>query len=541
MRRKPGPMKVVIAALNSKFVHAALAPWYLKAGLAQYGVSAEAVVVEPTVNQPLGEALQMILAHEPELVGFCCYIWNIDKVLQLCGALKALNPRIQTVLGGPEAGCRADALLEAYPQVDQVIQGPGEYAFAQLCRGETAVPGVHSREGGCPPIPLPQPPPSPFTAEYFAQLGGRMAYIETSRGCPFRCAFCLSGGEDPVEFFDLETAQKELLALAQSGVKTVKLVDRTFNCRRERAESLWRFLIQRHEAGDFSGVCFHFEVGADLFDQATIALLNSAPKGLFQIEAGVQSFYAPALSACARATDMPRLAENLHALIAPQNVHVHVDLIAGLPYEDFETFQASFNQAFALRPHMLQLGFLKLLHGSRLRAEKEKWGYRFTPYPPYEILANRFLSYPELQALKRAEKALDLYYNTGRFRRSLEALLSLGESPYALFQSLGDRMAAQPGTPAPALMARYLWEAGGDALRDALALDMICQGEKLPRFLQIEDPRLGPAFARAQGDYPKGRRLGRCLTYTGGVQLAIADLEARDPVTGQPPLCFYPA
>lgn len=531
-------MKVVICSMNSKFVHAALAPWCLKSGLTQYEAPVEAVVVEPTVNQPLGESLQMILAHEPQLVGFCCYIWNIEKVLSLCGALKALDPAIKTVLGGPEVSCRAEEILEKYPQVDQVIEGPGEYAFAQVCKGEQKVPGVHSRNGSfVPPIPLPQPPLSPFTEEYYAQLNGRMAYIETSRGCPFQCAFCLSGNREAVTFFDLETCLKDLSRLAQSGVKTIKLVDRTFNCRRERSQAIWKYLIAQHAAGAFHDVCFHFEVGADLFNEEDLAILNSAPKGLFQVEAGLQSFHGPALDACGRHTDMQKLVRNLKALLAPGNLHVHIDLIAGLPHEDFETFRRSFDQAFALRPHMLQLGFLKLLYGSRLRAETEQWGYRFTPYPPYEILQNRFITYAELQALKRAEAALDAYYNTGRFPRSLEALLE-SHTPYQLFQLLGDRMARDAGTPAPAKLALYLYEMGGAALRDAIALDLTCQGEKLPKFLQIDDPRLAPAFNQAQTAYPKGRLLGRCMLYDPP-RLAVADLPARDPVTRQVPVKIF--
>ena len=533
-------MNVAIVSMNSKYVHAALAPWYLKAGLSQYGVEAHAVVVEPTVNQPLGEALQMIMAHQPQAVGFCCYIWNIEKVLNLCGALKQIDPAIRIALGGPEVSCRADEVLTLCPHADAVIEGPGEYAFAQWVKGEKAIPGVHVRgEVPIPPISLPQPPPSPFTEDYFAQLEGRMAYIETSRGCPYRCAFCLSGGKEQVMFFDLEQCLQDLVRLAKAGAKTIKLVDRTFNCRRERALAIWRHLIARHEAGDFDGVCFHFEVAADLFDEETLAVMNAAPKGLFQIEAGLQSFHAPTLDACRRHTDMDKLILNLKALLAPANVHVHIDLIAGLPLEDLETFRQSFNQAFALRPHMLQLGFLKLIHGSHLRQEIDRWGYRFAPYPPYEVLANRFLTYEELQSLKRTEKALDLYYNTGRFRRSLESLLK-EEEPYLLFRQLGEMIAAKPGTPAPALLARYLWELGGDALRDAIALDLVCQGEKLPHFLQIDDQRLAGTFVHAQGDYPKGRRLGRMMVYHPVPALAVADLEAKDPVTGQPPVRYYP-
>lgn len=234
---------------------------------------------------------------------------------------------------------------------------------------------------------------------------------------------------------------------------------------------------------------------------------------------------------------MDRLLKNLRALLAPGNLHVHIDLIAGLPHEDLLTFTHSFDQAFSLRPHMLQLGFLKLLHGSRLRDEEKQWGYRFTPYPPYEILQNDFITYPQLQALKRAEAALDAYYNTGRFPRSLEVLLE-GRRPYELFQLLGDRMARDPGTPAPARLALYLYEMGGDALRDAIALDLTCQGEKLPKFLQIDDPRLGPAFAKAQEAYPRGRLLGRCMVYDPP-RLAVADLPARDPVTRRAPVRFF--
>ena len=551
-------MSIVICQVNSKFTHASLAAWYLREGLLQYGVTEKAQVIEPTVNQPFSESLALLIRQEPQIAAFCCYIWNIDYVLHLSQALKAYNPSVSIVLGGPEAAFRARELIETAPYVDGVISGPGEYALPQWVRyvqGEGSlreVPGLTCREGGRvfsnPPLPLPKPPPSPFSPAYFDALNGRMAYIETSRGCPFSCAFCLSGGRERVSFFDLDQAKRDLKRLYASGAKTIKLVDRTFNCNPKRAKELVRFLISQAREGAFPNACFHLEVGADLFDREFIGLFLKAPPGLFQLEAGVQSFHPPALEACNRKTNMDRLVQNLTALVAPGNVHIHIDLIAGLPYEDYETFVSSFDRAFALRPHMLQLGFLKLLPGSLLREKAGEYGCRFDPRPPYEILESAWIAYPELRRLKRAEEALNALYNSGRFLITLNtALERSGLSPYALFWLLGEEKAKSPEAYSPAKWALLCLNVlgshpglGPDQIRDALCQDWLAAGlGPLPAFLKRADPAYGKTLAALKARYPAGTRLELALL-SNGSRAAVAGDAPPHPVTGRRPLSFFP-
>lgn len=551
-------MSIVICQVNSKFVHASLAAWYLKAGLTQYGVAIPAKVIEPTVNQPFDDSLAMVMEESPRYVALCCYIWNVDYALHLAQALKAYDPTMQIVVGGPEASFRAEELMHSSPYLDGVLSGAGEYSFSQWIRanqGEATfaeVPGLTYRQDGqvvsTPQKPLPLPPPDPFLPEYFEQLNGRMAYIETSRGCPFSCAFCLSGGREPVAFFDLDQAKANLLRLADCGVKTVKLVDRTFNCNPSRAKELVRFLTAKRLDNVFQDVCFHLEVGADLFDDEFIELFNQAPIGLFQIEAGVQSFYAPALEACQRKTDMAKLTKNLQGLLKPNNVHVHMDLIAGLPYENFDTFTKSFDQAFALRPHMLQLGFLKLLPGSALREKQADYGYRFDPKTPYEILESTWITYPELRKLKRAEAALDAIYNSGRFLNTLDTVLKITKiSPYALFQMLGDEKAKSAGSFSPAhwanLCLNLLPALPGmckELVRDILCEDWLAAAcGALPPCLKQPDTAYFPTFNKIKVDYPVGTNLQLAFLYHGTYRAVMAGASPVHPITRRRQLFYF--
>ena len=557
-------MKVVVCSLNSQYIHSALAPWYLAAGMDRWGNPSILVeVVEGTVNQEPEKLFRRLQDTRAEVIGFCCYIWNITLVRQLAERIKVWKPETIVVLGGPEAAFRAEELLIGWPAVDYIQAGEGEYPFALLMnrlyvgKEPADVPGLCRRlpAGGVaiqPPYRSPDPPPSPYTGRYFAALQGRIAYLETSRGCPFSCAFCLSGREDPVRFFDLEQAKEQLLALSRSGTRTIKLVDRTFNCHPGRARELFGFIIRARQTGEIpEGVRFHFEVAADLFDSQTLALLSEAPKGLFQLEAGLQSFHRPTLEAVTRKTDLERLCANLRVLLDQGNIHIHIDLIAGLPREDWEIFRDSFDKAYSLSPHMLQLGFLKLLHGSRLRAEARKNGCVFSPAPPYEVTETRWLSSRELWRLHLVEDALERLYNSGRFRLTLAYVLArTGLRPFDLFLMAGEWAEAQGGTQRIGLEAytACMWtffrglkgiEPAG--LRDVMACDILRsrRGGFLPACLYREDGRL--------------KKLRRAVAFqagrgAGGVQRAVVILESRrekavvaeyaacDPVTGWYPL-----
>jgi radical SAM superfamily enzyme YgiQ (UPF0313 family) len=554
-------VRLTLAGIASQYIHQSLAPWCLKAGLRQYGVKAPCRVLELNINQPHSQALEALVNTKPQLVGFSCYIWNISMVRSLAASLKLLLPNTVIVLGGPEAGSRPKEILKELPQADYVISGPGEYAFAELVRrldeGENIsdIPGLSFRFPGeeiqtNPPVPLPLDPPSPYTKECVAAVQGRIAYVETSRGCPFHCAFCLSGREDKVTFLPLDRAKRDLLKAAASGTRTVKLTDRTFNCDRERARKLFRFLLRKHREGAFSDVCFHFEEAADLFDDKTLALLRTAPKGLFQMEAGLQSFHKETLEACQRKTDLTKLSRNIAMLLVNQNIHQHVDLIAGLPFEDLKTFGDSFNKAFALKANMLQLGFLKLLPGSPLFEQREEYGIVHSPEPPYEILQNKWLSYQDICLLKRCEQAVERLYNNGKFRFTLNHVTMVsGLTPFQLFCRSGDLISAQPGglsldrlTELAFSFFLSLPNVRRDVLRELMAWDRLVSDNtgRLPACLQIPDPRLAPALAALRREYPAGAKLGAFIMYRDGEKLFWADYSKRDPVTGAYAFSFRP-
>lgn len=556
-------MRLAICSISSQYVHSSLAPWYLEAAVRERcQTPVEPVVVEATVNQPDKVILEKLYRLDPRMIGFSCTIWNMETVRRIVACVAQLLPQAVLVLGGPEAGFHPQ-LLEELPMVHYLVEGEGEESLPllwdKLARGEdpAAVPGLWRRENGAlvgtPTQPLAQEPPDPYSPAYFAALQGRIAYVETSRGCPFSCAFCLSGRGDNSRFFSLERAKRDLLRLAGSGAKTIKLVDRTFNCSPRRADQIVAFLLERREAGDIpAGVCFHFEVAADLFDQESLALLAKAPAGLFQLEAGLQSFHGPTLEAVHRKTDLSKLEQNLRALLAPGNIHVHIDLIAGLPLEDLACFGRSFDRAYGLRPHMLQLGFLKLLYGSGLREEAGEHGFCFSPAPPYQVLSTRWLSYSDLLVLEETEDALERLYNSGRFPRTLDYVLGAGElGPFQFFQAMGRWAHRQLGERGASVdqYTGLLWDFAaslpgveGEKLRDALVVDRLSWDNtgRLPPCLFRREEDLAGRLRAARGQSPQWEQAARQGRLHGAVlstgQLAVADASAPSPVTGQFPV-----
>ncbi|MCL2030522.1 MAG: B12-binding domain-containing radical SAM protein [Oscillospiraceae bacterium] len=518
--------KAVLLAVNSKYVHSSLSVRVLAAGVSRYAWRAHEVeVVEATIHHADRDIAGRVSAFAPDVVGVSAYIWNAARLPGLLAALRERLPDAVIVLGGPEASHNAGYWLAR--GADRLLCGEGERSFPALL---DALEGCENVRAETEPE---EEPVDPYTEACLASLKGRIAYLETSRGCPFRCAFCLSGGSG-VRFFPLEPVKERIDKLSRCGAKTVKLVDRTFNCDPGRAYTLFEYIL-----GLDTDCRFHFEAAADLFDERTISLLAGAPPGRIQLEAGLQSFHKPALRAVSGRMDLERAGRNIRALLRGGNIHIHLDLIAGLPYETLADGMDSFDRAWALGAHTLQLGFLKLLHGSALRGRAAALGIRYGAEPPYEIEGSPWLSAEDIQILKNAENALRHTHNKGRFLSVLRYVLpASGLRPFALFRALGEG-APHHGTPleeyAGQLYALCAGLSGVDAaeLRDRMICDWLgmVKGKNMPPFLK------GPEGGRRQAAERAERRLGRKIGRGEAAILSsgrgvFADSADRDPVTG---------
>ena len=444
-------MKVIIACLNSKYIHASLAPWCLLSGVREICASpVDAKVMEATINSDINAFANEIINENPHIVSFSSYIWNIEKTLELSKLIKEkLNCII--ILGGPEVSYRAKNILETYSYIDFVLSGEGEKSFPLFVdtyrnNGElNNVSGLSFRDNGnivsVPEEECTETPPSPYDEEFFNNLKGRISYIETSRGCPYRCDFCVSGRCSPLRFFDIEQVKTDILKLAVSGTKTIKFVDRTFNAKADRANEILEFILSNYGTKIPEGTCFHFEIAGDILKESTMEILAKAPKGVFQLEIGMQSFNEATLKAINRKTDTKKLIENIKKLISFGNMHIHIDLIAGLTGEDLKSFERSFDIGYALKANMLQMGFLKLLYGADMRENREKYPCEFNEKPPYEVTSTPWLSNEEIVKLKKCEDALERMYNSGRFLFTLDYLLDeCGYTPFKLFMDFGNEI-----------------------------------------------------------------------------------------------------
>ena len=552
-----GNKKVVICSLSSKYVHSPLAPWCLAAGLREFGnKNIEYKIVEGTINEPIEKVAERIAAENPDIIGLSCYIWNIRSVSVLGGMLKSDFPGAKIILGGQEVSYNSSEVLSIYSWCDFVISGEGEYPFAALCAaiagdGNFDIPGVFRRNGSeiieSEPYIGEGEPPSPYCKEYFDALRGRIAYLETSRGCPYSCAFCLSGRCGGVRFFDIERAKREMLALAKSGTQTVKLVDRTFNAHKERAKDLWRFIIAEHGKGIPENVCFHFEIAGDILDEEAIEILGSAPKGSIQLEIGLQSFNEKTLEYINRKTNTEKLKANIKKLVAPGNIHIHIDLIAGLPFEDINSFGESFNTAYSLRPNMLQLGFLKLLHGAAMREIPEKYPCEFSKEPPYEVISTEWTGRKVLERLHGVEDALERLYNSGRFSGTLEYLLAVtGLTPFEIFDGFGNWVKEKADAfvsldDYTALVYEYFSEVPGvnnSVLKDKMICDRIASNAsgKLPAVLKVKNDNIKKIRLSIES-VPENKRLpgvkrGFALLESESAAV-FSDYVNKDPVTGR--------
>lgn len=434
-------MKVVLTALNAKFVHTNLAVRYLKRYTEK--MDYECVIKEFSINDQLERILEEIIKEKPQVVGFSCYIWNIDMVIKLAQLIKKVDNHIEILYGGPEVSYDSMEFL-TQNEGEYLIEGEGEATYREfieykLCSREIAgIRGLYRKRAdgtveGSGPRPLLNMDELVFPYVPEDNFENRIVYYEASRGCPFRCKYCLSSTIQGVRFRNIDMVKEELGFLMEKGVTLVKFVDRTFNCNRAYAREIWRFLI-----GADTRTTFHFEISADLLTDEDITLLNTAPKGRFQFEIGVQTTNPQVVKNIDRTMSVAMVARKVQQLREKDNINLHLDLIAGLPGEDFESFKKSFNDVFYMKPHVIQLGFLKLLKGSSMREEEHKWGMTYTPYPPYEILKNNYISYDELIILKKVEEVVDKYHNSGRFNTILKYFYPKFQSPVDFYLKLAD-------------------------------------------------------------------------------------------------------
>ena len=416
-------MNVVLSTLNSKFIHSSLALRYLKAYGEAHGQAYD--IVEYTINMPVLHILSDITEHDIDVLGFACYIWNIEMTLHVVDMVKSVRPDIKIVLGGPEVSFTADELLERCPNIDYIVQGEGEEAFHALVTAlqlgndglDPVIPGVRGRRDGsilgsleAVEVSDLSTIPFPYTEEDMDDLEHKIIYYESSRGCPFSCQYCLSGNKNTVRFFPQERTLEELQWFIDHGVKQVKFVDRTFNCAPHHHRPLMEFM--RDSDTDMN---FHLEMEPELMTQWETNILCETPPGRIQIEVGVQSTHKKTLDAINRYNDWPYIQKSIRPIIQAGRTHVHMDLIVGLPHEDFKRFGQSFNDLFSLQPHALQIGFLKLLKGSGVRRMRE-YKYVADPLAPYEVLSTHVLPYDDVRFLKYFEDVFERFYNSERFR-----------------------------------------------------------------------------------------------------------------------------
>ena len=445
-------MKVLLTAVNAKYIHSNLAIYSMKAYAEQKGCpGVEIQLAEYTINQQQEGILRGIYEKKPDLLCFSCYIWNISFVRELIRDVKKILPKTRIWVGGPEVSYDAEDFLKEMPQVTGVICGEGEETFAEVVRtyaqwekqeqepGKLAdVPGIVYRDGeklvftGNRDILNMDELVFPY--ENLSLFEHKIIYYESSRGCPFSCSYCLSSIDKKLRFRSLLLVKKELQFFLDHQVPQVKFVDRTFNCKKEHAMEIWKY-IKEHDNGITN---FHFEIAADLLTEEEIGLIAAMRPGLIQLEIGVQSTNERTLQEIRRKTSFQEICKKVRAVAEGENVHQHLDLIAGLPYEDYESFQKSFCDVYALRPQQLQLGFLKVLKGAYMEEMADAYGCVYKSGEPYEVLKTEWLTYGEISRLKGIEEMTEVYYNSGQFFYTLEALVKEFPDAFTMYEELAD-------------------------------------------------------------------------------------------------------
>jgi radical SAM superfamily enzyme YgiQ (UPF0313 family) len=436
--------KILLTAVNAKYIHSNLAIRYLKKYCENQIKGID--ITEFSINDNINNILKKLYRSNSDIYGFSCYIWNISLIRSICSSLKKAKPKAVIIVGGPEVSYDPASLLENNPFIDYVVVGEGEETLLDLLNciksdryNLSDIPGIAYREETTVVITQARSQIAsldaiPFPYDNFNEFENKIIYYETSRGCPFNCQYCLSSTIHGVRYLSMDRLRKDIKNFVEAGIKQVKLVDRTFNCDISRSIEIMQYITEQNAPTNF-----HFEIAADLINEHFLKTVEKAPEGMFQFEIGVQSTNPKTLSEIKRTMNFDKVRINVERLVALKNSHIHLDLIAGLPYEDMKSFASSFNDVYTLKPDMLQLGFLKLLKGSNMRERISEYGMEHHDFPPYEVIKTKWLSYDELIVLKDLEHIFEQYYNSGRFKNSLDFLIPiLAVDPFSFYYSFSE-------------------------------------------------------------------------------------------------------
>lgn len=542
-------MKILLAACNAKYIHSNLAVYNLKSCSGEY--SSRVVVKEYTINQIRDDILKDIYLEQPDVICFSCYIWNISFVRELVPDLKKILPQVELWAGGPEVSYDAVEFLKKNPAFFGVMVGEGEETFHELAgyyierKPETLseIRGVAFRDenkdrnivhtGWRELMDLSK---VPFAYSNLTEFKNRIIYYESSRGCPFSCSYCLSSIDKKLRFRDIELVKKELQFFIDNKVPQVKFVDRTFNCKHDHAMEIWRYITE-HDNGITN---FHFEISADLLRAEELALMKTMRPGLIQLEIGVQSTNPQTIKAIRRTMDFEKLKRIVEQIHSFGNIHQHLDLIAGLPYEGYDSFHKSFCDVYALHPEQFQLGFLKVLKGSHMMEMTGEYQILYKDREPYEVLSTAWLTYGEILRLKMVESMVEVYYNSGQFKNTLVFLEKYFDDPFRMYEALG-RFYEKKGYSeiSHSRMRRYeiLMEFAGEqkeipleALSDVMLLDLYLREnlKSRPSFASDQKP-----YERQIWDYRKAKKIPKTAhieVFRDGKRL-LFDYTDRDPLT----------
>ena len=540
--------KILLVAVNAKYIHSNLAVYSLRAAARAYGDQIE--IAEYTINQQPDQVLGDIYRRQPDVVAFSCYIWNGEMIGELLQELPKVLPQAELWVGGPEVSYDAPEFLKCYPKVRGVMRAEGERSFPELASyyiEETGsldqISGITYREetGELRENPWAEPvnmDEIPFAYEDLKDFNHKIIYYESSRGCPFRCSYCLSSIDKRVRFRSLPLVKKELQMFLDAQVPQVKFVDRTFNCNPKRTVELLQWILE-HDNGITN---FHFEIAADITTEEELAIMEKMRPGLIQLEIGVQSTNPKTVEAIHRTMDLTKLKNVVDRVKSFGNIHQHLDLIAGLPYEDVDSFQKSFDDVYAMKPDQLQLGFLKVLKGSGMRDDAPGYGIHWHERAPYEVLTTDWLSYGDVLLLKGVEDMVEVYYNSRQFDRTIAKIMEQYASPFLFFKELADfydrEGLAGIGHARIAryeILRRFLSEEKGWELKEyerCMVLDLYAR----------ENLKSRPAFAPDLSPYKEQlkamtREYGRqvhveVLEREQGPVYLMFDYRTRDPLTG---------